>query len=921
MIPKLFFSQRLDALIPDIELLDPMETRTILVPNAEIRQWLLLEMAKRKGIAMGLKVLTPEQFFSFRGHSLELFCRIYSALLQSNEPELTSYLDGKKKRIFQLTKDLSTFFVRYSQYPDKLPTEKNWQTDLFHKVFSEQILQVNEPIISFGIDALPPIYWQALLTASDLSVYLFSPCVEFWEDICTDRERKKMTKACKEIDPYLREAPRNLANWGKLGRGTLSLFDIIESEELYLPLEPTTHLKKIQYDFLTFQKSEEVLEDDSIKVFLTGSSRLREIEVIKNEILRLDVPYSEISVLAPNLESYVPLIEYVFGSEIPYRISKVDLASQSHFRQGILRILAIGSGRWNAEEVLSLFETPAFYREKGWGSDELELFRDWMKEAQIRWGIDRDHRNQKLQKILGDQEYNDEGSWEKGLGELLDCMIFLKPMQINPDLFEEFLSTLYALKELDLKGEKSLKAWSDALEMASHFLKVDHESEADQAATAHFRSTLLEMRQFPEENLYPVEIIQHFLSRPCYGQLHASKLHAVRFFSFDEGAQIPARAMFLIGMDEMSFPKVELSSSLDLLKGKIPTSQDHDRYRFLQSIFSATEYLRISYCHLSEDEGKAVGPSLLVEELIGNSCIEIIPPKSRNEPKKNLLMPKFTKSEIPEKDLIISISDLRQLARHPWRFFLQKSEKIFLNEKLEETFALQRGKMVRELFEKKQVSKGSLTSSFREAMLSEVIEKVEERKTQLDVWQIEPISLHFRENCKESFWENGNYVVPALELFGKIKLVGEIKETSLKGMISLNEDNIAGTLKIWPEALMSAIALEAPQIWNLRSGKSKIIENAKENLEAYLEYYFCALSAPSPLLTEWADSILRKNGVDLDKKIERDSMFEDPIVDWVFARSEIPTANEWMKDWGPLLQKTFQALKDLYPTRGVGAKI
>ena len=550
MVPKLFFSQSSDALvgrlIEEISTPDPMETRTLLVPNGEMRQWLLLEIAKRTGIAMGLKVITIEQFFCPVGRSLDLFCLIYSALKVAQESELISYLDGKKKRLIDLSGQLSAFFVRYSQYEPLLVAENSWQYNLFRKLCVPQNIQIDEPMICFGVDFLPPCYWQALSQAPSLSMYLFSPCVEFWEDLCTDRERIKWKKGSKEWDGYLRAGPRNLANWGKLGRKTLSLFDVVESEELYLSFEPTTLLKRIQYDLLTFQETRNPKIDNSVQVHLTGSSRLREVEALKQEILRLDVPYHDISVLAPDIEPYIPLIEYVFGGEIPYRIAQFDIAPQSAFRQGLMRLLALGSSRWDAEEILTLFETPSFYRKQGWDADALNTFRTWVSSVRVHWGVDATHRQNFLQGILGDKQFVDEGSWEKGLDALLEQIVFLKPVQIDPDLFEEFLSVLFALKELDLKGEKSLWAWSDSLEKAAHlFLQLNSHDEADTAAFAHFRTLLLDMRKFPAEHLYPFEVVQHFLTRPCISQIHASKLHAVRIAPITEGALIPAKALFL----------------------------------------------------------------------------------------------------------------------------------------------------------------------------------------------------------------------------------------------------------------------------------------------------------------------------------------------------------------------------------------
>src|SRR5690606_5304861 len=114
----------------------------------------------------------------------------------------------------------------------------------------------------------------------------------------------------------------------------------------------------------------------------------------------------------------------------------------------------------------------------------------------------------------------------------------------------------------------------------------------------------------------PISVVSRLLKKPCPGQVHPATLHGVRIGSLRENGQIPAKVIFLIGMNEENFPKNKISSSLDLLKGKGENSADFDRYAFLQAILNAEECIRISYCHLSADEGKPVGPSLVIQELL-----------------------------------------------------------------------------------------------------------------------------------------------------------------------------------------------------------------------------------------------------------------------------------------------------------------
>jgi len=166
--------------------------------------------------------------------------------------------------------------------------------------------------------------------------------------------------------------------------------------------------------------------------------------------------------------------------------------------------------------------------------------------------------------------------------------------------------------------------------------------------------------------------------------------------------------------------------------------------------------------------------------------------------------------------------------------------------------------------------------------------------------------------------------VPALEISLnenlKIRLVGEIKTVSVKGSLHLGDDSLSGVLKSWPEYLVSSLKLSSSQIFLLKSGKIKTIENPEAHLKAFILYYFYALSAPSPLINAWADSLLLKGVEDLEKKIRntisgKGIRFEDPIFDWVMARAKISLPERIIENWAPLLKSTFSGLMAMYPGR------
>ncbi|MES2273244.1 MAG: exodeoxyribonuclease V subunit gamma, partial [Chlamydiota bacterium] len=1010
----------------------------VLVPNDLFKQWLPLALTRRKGIVMGLQFFTVDEAFSVLNesralcpNSLEMRCLIYQALLESSDPGLLKFLSEKKKRLLDLTDQLASLFFTYGQFGKSLfePQKKsaNWQHAILQKIFVEGFWRLPaqttltpkhnfQSVHCFGIDFLPPLFWEELFRISPLSLYLFSPCSEFWGDFCTDRERRNLNRLGRKrgtsqnsrelLNRYLREHSPLLANLGKLGRETLKALDRfdLQIEEAYphSVSEESSLLKKLQSAFLTLEPltSGVCLEkDNSIQIVLTGASKLREIEILRESILtqvnQHGLSFDEITVAAPDITLYAPLIEFVFSDPenfIPYRILGFDQGSKSSFSQGFLRLLNLAAGRWGVEDMLALFETPAFYKSQGWSEDLLEKFREWVKAAQIDWGLDQKTREKRLEEIQGETILSSNmGSWEGGLDLLLNRMIFVSPedplnqWDIRENDLEDLIEVISVLKAqlASLQREKSLSTWADDLEkLVEKFLLSDFSSDADVAAENAFKESLRGFRKAAARihgNL-PFSFIQRLLSKSISTDLHASHLHSLCMHSMDRSFT-PTKALFLIGMDEESFPKQNSACSLDLLKKeKIspPEPADRDRYLFLQALFAPSEVLSVSYGHLSADEGKPVGPSIVIQELLSYlgayfslkaETLTVIPPSLSFDARcfSDLEKPHYSKADfraakafyspkekdslwktlsslpelkLPSEENALSFVNFSLLARHPWKFYLQKIQGIYLNEPAkedwEESFALQKSRHLRTFFDQPldqeiSFSRNALPDGlFGEAYVQELKEKTDEWRSHISSWGVKEIfSVIFQESCQTKRWEGGNLIVPPLEIAlenRSFRLIGEIKNVSPEGLICSADDNVGGVLKVWPEALAVGAVLSQPNILMLKTGKIKKFEHSDSGayLSRFLEYYFRCHQGPSPLLIDWADAILRKGPLELEKKMKttlsgRDP-FTDPVINWVLARSEIPSAQELLEGWGEYLKGTFAGLAELYPTRARSGK-
>lgn len=863
-MPKLYLSDQLDLLIKNLAIelsqdgYPPLHPRTILLPNQKLKQYLMLSLARlnQGQVIAGCRFFSVEKaLYPNAPSSVELLSSIYQELGNIELP----YPIHKTKKRLELAEHLASLFVSYKKFGRKIDSD-HWQAKLFEKVFPPQTeFSLTGPIHCFGCDFLSEKDWEALSQKAPLSIYLFSPCFHFWEDVCTYWEKKKLVRKNEQLEPYLSEAPPLLANWGKLGRETLKIFDRFdfELEETYSEEEPRFALQVIRRNLLFYQKPEgkRVVdpEDRSIAFFQTGSSRLREIEILKENIVKLQIDYRDITVLAPNIDSYVPLIQFVFSDEIPYRIQDVEIGSQSHFLQGLHRLLKVD----DSASMLSLFETPSFYSKFNW---DLVKVRMWLEQ-----GLDRTLQSLYLHDL--------EIEWS------------------DADLLEEVVFVISELKKDLQVGEKTWGEWALFLEKIAKKYLVP-----DEIGSAAFENLLKELTTARIEGTFSIEFFRYFLQRPSSGAIHSSSLHAVRFASLQAGSILPTRALFLIGMDEEHFPRKEAPSSLDLLrreKGFIPRKRDTDRYLMLQALFAAKEYLYFSYGHLSPEEGKPIAPSLALQEIltdldahfINGNWIQTAPSLSVHSESKNLV--DFFGLERPFPDLptgeaIVILDDLAKLARHPWKFYLQKVLGIFLEQEPLSVFAAQRNWLAKEKVLTKQAHPEVLPPGLIGLAQKQEIEELSfEWEGQLKSWGIHLSVWSMLASCREKKEVSPElFEIPPIEVQVteqlKVKIVGDLKTMSDQGFVTTSEE----PLIVWPEALTAAMVSGSGQLFLLKKGKIEKIENPEEAMRSFLVYYFRALSHLPPLQSH------------------HKGHFEDPVADWVLSRVSLPSEQEVLKKWG-----------------------
>ncbi len=1004
--PIVYSSHRLDLLVKqlytqiDQDRASLFDQPLIIIPHVGMKEWILLECAKvalQKAV-VGWEFASWQKGLSCLAGSLpiptrtELLAALWNKSKKNPREEWVPFLDSERKRL-DFVDSCAALFYDYLMYGLPKSGTDSWQAAVFEELFEthswfglEEALrtipiQRAGSVYLFANDWMPPAAYRFYLRHPSIRLFRFSPTAMFWEDLRSTKERKSLLsfgqknrvseKQLQVLEEMLRQEQPLLANWGVLGRKMLEIavqheVDVIE--QYYLAREPSTLLTQLQYELLTMESIEKK-PDETIRLLQTGASRWREVEILRDEILRArdrGISFSDMRVYAPDLELYAPLIQCIFSDEVPFRLAGIDLIRQSSYFQALLRLCQAVSGRWEAKNWVALLETKAFYQKQGWQSDELEKIKGWIEQGRIRWGADRAHQDEITSDTIGVQG-SGMGTWEEGFDRLIDSWVFFDPERetalnwSEADLFEQFQSLFYRLRTIlfSWKKERTLQLWVQEIDqLTQEFLTIEDAAEEDRSAKqqiAQVLSSLRDTHQLVPETVFPFSFVKHLLFAPSCAEFGSSLLHAVRFSTIEPGTLAPAKIVFLIGMDEENFPRSSAKSSLHLLKANgvyHPNKGDWDRYLFLEALFAAEEQLVFSYGHRSREDGKPVSPSLLIQELLGylqmSNLAETFPASpldacsqnrcladyqaavaARSAKVGSLLTSPLRKKNTPTEKTTLSIRDLKNWLKHPFQYYLKQivgielkeepcskwedfecsglTRYLFLREALEHSPEVALEKMMQE----RRLPLGLLGEEAKR----ELLEKAQDVKDQLQVWSIPSQSIQtieWKESCIEEHQVGPNRLQkPPLEveIHGQVfALVGEASQAVPNGILHTSDDSIGSVLRSWVEVLAILVSSKTHDIYFTKTGKVRTVEDPRLALQRLIGLYLEGRGSLLFMHSEWADSLLRK-------REPVDGHCEDRILDWALKRSPSLDLEKEREEWTPILEVAFSGLIDLYPTR------
>jgi exodeoxyribonuclease V gamma subunit len=675
----------LTTVIENAPLSNPLEKEVFLIQSQGMERWLSQQLADKFGVWGNYDFLFPGKFFSSIAKTVdqqlndevfdrELMLWRFERLLRDLDDDcfrpLQHYIQGENQALkrFQLAQQLAQIFDQYQMMrPDMLALwqkgqslyqsdSERWQKALWDKVtadlghrhrgsiWQDIISRFNqasdlsrylpERIFVFGLNTMPPLfldYLQGLSKHCDVHFFLLNPAQVYWADLVNKRQ---MTEQSNDDHPLL-------ASLGQQGREfqqmLLEQASFTFEPESFEPIDGSNNLQQLQNDILNNQLQQlPMIKDGSISIHACHS-RMREVEVLKNQLLLAleqdsELELRQIVVMAPDIQKYAPFISAVF-SDIQHTIADKSLRLSNTLLDSFIRFLNLSQSRFGWQSVMDLLEQPAVYTHFDLSESDLELIKHWVAETHVRWGKSAEHK-----KELGLPEFS-ENTWQATLDRLLmgyavgseenfvDNVLPYREIEGSSALilggFNDFIQLLFKASK-ELARTATLETWGNRLYYYADQL-LSNKTSAEQLERQQLNELLEELSDkisavHTEE--VSIEVMVAWLESRVSEQKSSTGFlrGQLTFCSMLPMRSIPFKVIALLGLNEGDFPKVDRHPTFDLVgqnfrQGDRSRRAD-DRYQFLEVLLSARQQIIITFIGISIHRNDEIPPSVVISELL-----------------------------------------------------------------------------------------------------------------------------------------------------------------------------------------------------------------------------------------------------------------------------------------------------------------
>ena len=402
-------------------------------------------------------------------------------------------------------------------------------------------------------------------------------------------------------------------------------------------------------------------EDGSLRIHACYGA-LREVETLRDQLWRA---FAEIPGLQPrdvrvhvtDMALYAPYIEAVFGNtHIPFTIADKSLAEEYAECKGFVRILEVARGRFGVTEVVEVLSLDAVRERLGFSDEDVQVAGRLLSASNVAWGIDGAHRRE-----MGAGE-SSMHTWEFAL-ERLVLGVAMESRDQRPetrDQKKELDSGLWTLDSVPCDAaegyshivggiaalfEKLMAVrracadgvmvpcgeWMERMRAWALSFYGEPETEGVRSLFQAFSDTEAQVERSGVNPAMPFGVVLQSLAETveAEGWREDAVSGRVTFCRFTTLASVPARVVGMLGMNEGVFPAVAQFLGFDMQRhgrrraGDV-TTQDRDRYAFLEALLAARDRLIVTYTGQSMRDNVTLPPSSVVAELLAVTGSDVV---------------------------------------------------------------------------------------------------------------------------------------------------------------------------------------------------------------------------------------------------------------------------------------------------------
>ena len=542
-------------------------------------------------------------------------------------------------------------------------------------------IPVGEPAVArcaiVGVSRLPVTYLRLLDAVAERSVvelFVLHPSPALWRDIATSiPTASPISRRRSDDDPLADARHPLLMSWAR---------DVRETQLMLggdaTPVVPTsrlgsTLLARLQDDIAANrqptqsadaaardQRPAHDIDDRSVQVHACHGA-LRQVEVLRDALMHLvtthpDLAPSDIVIITPDLDTFAPLIEGVFGSHLAMgrddidafadaltglrvRVSDRSQRTELSLPSVAEQLLALAGARCTVAEVMEFARHEAVSRRFGFDDELLTDMEQWVRDAGVRWGIDA-----RARAPYGVVEF-DAYTWDHGLDRIM------VGAAMGDDIDHEIASVAgidgIALGGLDriglvaqfvdrlsthlaaLRAPATVQEWLSRLSAAVDALSCSAVDAVDERVA--LAQLFDEIRADADGALVLLsrQEIHDLLSRHLDG---APSRTAFRTGNLTVTSMVPMRGVphkvvCLLGLDDGIFPPVDRADGDDLMRSQ-PLVGDRDVRSealgaLLDAVMCAGTHLIVTYTGTSPVTNAPIPPVVPIGELL-DACAQTV---------------------------------------------------------------------------------------------------------------------------------------------------------------------------------------------------------------------------------------------------------------------------------------------------------